>query len=169
VTRLLALAGLLFAPAALAQAFDPAEVNAGMLIYKPDIANCEVCHGWQGAGTFLHDDFWTRSVATGPPILHATLDRAGTIELIACGTVTSELKKPHYLPEAWTPRHPCWGKVAADMPPDELPPPAPRPLTQAQIEAVVTYVQAVYQSGGMTLGVCMQYFGEKSKGCDLFR
>ena len=155
---------------ALAQPFDQAQVDAGMLLYKPPLANCEVCHGWTGGGAFLHDEFWAKSVAPGPAILDSKLGRAAMIELVACGKVTSDLTMPKYMPSAWTAERPCYGgKVAADMAFEQLPPVAPYPLTQAQIEAVVTYVQAVYQSGGMTLGVCMKYFGEKSKGCDLFR
>lgn len=160
---------VLVARGALAQPADPALVDAGMRIYKPDFANCEICHGWTGGGAFLYDDFWTTSVAVGPPILATKRSHAEIVELIACGKVTAELKKPHYLPEAWTPAHPCSGRIAADVPPEEVPPLAPRPLTMAQIEAVVAYVEATYLNGGMTLAQCMKYFGERSKGCDLFR
>lgn len=158
-----------FAATAQAQPFDQAQVDAGMLLYKPGFANCEVCHGWRGGGAFLHEEPWTISVAVGPPIEQTKRSRAQLIELVACGTVTAELRKPHYLAEAWTDAYPCGGKVAKDMPPHQLPPVAPRPLTMAQIESVVTYVQATYLNGGMTLAQCVKYFGEKSKGCDIFR
>ena len=42
-------------------------------------------------------------------------------------------------------------------------------LAAAQVEAVVTYVRAVYQGQRMTLANCQKYFGEKSKACDLYR
>ena len=72
------------------------------------------------------------------------------------------------------PGDPCYcGKTAADVPDVERPPMFEPFLYLDEIEAVVTFIQTVYQASagapGMNLEYCMMYFGPESRGCDRFR
>ena len=165
-----ALAGaLMLTPlAAGAQAVDQAQADAGMELFKPTGANCEMCHAWTGGGRWNDTPFSTVP-ATGPSLITSSMTRAQMIEVIGCGSVRGDAVMPRYRGDAWTPQFPCYGKVGTGATADERPVPGERQLTAAQIEAMVTYIQAVYQGKTMTLANCEKYFGPKSKGCDLLR
>jgi hypothetical protein len=167
ILALLVLPVLMAAPA-LAQPFDPAQVEAGMAVYKPAIANCEPCHGYGGNGALALDEYGGKGTSPGPPLLTSKMTRAEMIDAVACGFRNDYLTMPQYLPKAWTPERPCWGKVRADLTPDENPMLAQRPLTEAQIEAVVTFVQAFYQGSTMNRAKCLQYWGDRSPACNVF-
>ena len=164
----------LAAAAATAQTADPAQVEAGMQVYKTAV--CEFCHGGKGNGGEAHDEYYGRGIEPGPSLVLTKLDRERMIELLSCGTPAG--KMPQYLVTAWTLDRRCYGKVAADLPLEDRPlrpspyadPPGPySTLTASQIEAVVTYVQEVYQGKGMTLPNCIKYYGPTSRACDLLR
>ncbi len=165
-----ALLGICFlmASPAIAQQFDPAQVEAGMTVYKPAVANCEPCHGYGGNGALALDEYGGRGTAFGPPLTTSTMTRAEMIDAVSCGFRNDWLTMPQYLQKAWTPERPCGGKVRADMKPEESPLLAGRPLTEAQIEAVVTFVQAFYQGGTMNREKCVRYWGDRSTACNIF-
>ena len=164
----LALAAALLPGTARAQQFDPAQVEAGMRIYKPNVGDCEQCHAWNGAGR-SHDTMYSHIVAGGPSLVASTMTRAQMIEIVSCGTIHWWGVMPQYRNDAWTPQLRCYGKTRAEQPSDERPLLGPTQLTPAQIEAVVTYVQVVYQGKRMTLDYCRQYFGPNSQACDLLK
>ena len=165
----LALAGLLLSCVvpvgfvARAQEADPALIEEGMRIYKTK-AECDDCHGWTGRGGPHSGE---NEPDPGPSLVQSTLDRNTMIELVSCGTPGGQM--PRYLAAAWTETHPCYGKIATDLPPKGLPPAPYTVLQPSQIEAVVTYVQEVYQGNGMTLGYCEKYYGPNSPACNNFR
>jgi mono/diheme cytochrome c family protein len=151
-----------------AQPFDPAQVEAGMAIYKPAAANCEPCHGYGGAGALALDELGGKGTAFGPGLVASKMTRAEMVDVVSCGVRNDWLTMPQYLQKAWTRERPCYGKVLADLNPEESPLLAPRPLTEAQIEAVVTYVQAFYQGSPMTYDKCVKYWGDRSPACGIF-
>jgi hypothetical protein len=76
---------------------------------------------------------------------------------------------PRFRPDAWTPAHPCWGRVAADLPADQRPIKPSINLTTPQIEAVVDYVRAVYQGKLMSWEWCSTYFVDFTRVCEVWR
>ena len=155
------------APAA-AEEFDPAQVDAGRAIYQTTGANCEMCHEWTGTGRNPNGRY-SEVMAGGPSLVASTMDRTAMIEIVSCGKMVGWGVMPQYRNDAWTSALRCWGKVAADRAPGEAPEAGLVGLAAAQVEAVVTYVRAVYQGQRMTLANCQKYFGDKSKACDLYR
>jgi mono/diheme cytochrome c family protein len=154
------------APALAQAAFDPAVVERGMRLYKSDAADCEFCHGWQGAGR-QHNTNFSDTVAHGPSLVDSKLTREQMIVVISCGKRGNGLM-PRYRGDAWTPAYRCDGKVAADVTEAPLPLYGQKQLTPADIEAVVTYIQAVYQgSGGIRVADCLKYWGTANRICDL--
>ena len=148
-----------------AQEADPALIEEGMRIYKTK-AGCEGCHGCTGWGG-LPEDEPEIYPDPGPSLVHSRIDRDTMIELVSCGTPGGQM--PRYLAAAWTEAHPCYGKLANDLPPESLPPAPYTVLQPGQIEAVVAYVQEVYQGKGMTLEYCEKYFSPNSPACNRFR
>ena len=145
-----------------------------MRVYKTAV--CEFCHGGTGNGGTVDEDNHGRRIDPGPSLVLTKLDRERMIELLSCGTPGGQM--PQYLATAWTNERRCYGKVAADLSPEDRPlrpspyaePPGPySTLSAGQIEAVVTYVQEVYQGQGMTLANCIKYYGPASRACDLLR
>lgn len=149
--------------AATAQEADLAVIDAGMRIYKTTAA-CEDCHGWTGRGGMANDE---PDSDPGPSLVKSEFGREALIEIVSCGKWPHEM--PQYLAIAWSETHPCYGKTAADLSPDRRPPLPYRQLLPSQIEAVVTYVQEVYQGKEMTLEICVKYNGPKSQSCDRYR
>ena len=155
------------AQAQAAQAFDPAQVEAGMKLYKPTAADCELCHAWSGAGRY-HDTPFSPVPAGGPSLVTSTMTRAQMIEMVTCGALHYWGIMPRYRNDAWTPALRCHGKTRADIPDDEYPVIGMMQLTREQIEAVVTYVQAVYQGTGMSRDNCIKYWGAaNARVCDV--
>ena len=145
-----------------------------MQVYKT--AACDFCHGSTGNGGQAHDDHFGRVIDPGPSLVQSKLSREAMIEAVSCGTPGGLM--PQFLAAAWTPALPCYGKLAADLAPEARPqqpspyavPPGPyRALSRTQVEAVVDYVQAVYQGKGMSLANCIKYHGAASRACDLLR
>ena len=146
-----------------ALAADPAQIGEGIRVFR-GAGQCETCHVWSGTGGPAND---VSAVYDVPPLVRSTLDRAQMIELVSCGTPGGYM--PQYLATAWTDRRRCYGKLAAELAAEERPPRPYTVLTQVQIEAVVAFVQEVYQGKGMTLDYCLKYHGEKSRSCELYR
>ena len=173
-------ASFVMAAPAVAQQFDPAQVDAGMIVYKPAVANCEPCHGYGGNGALALDEYGGKGTAAGPPLTTLQMTREQMIEAlypivgrlvseaVSCGFRNDWLTMPQYLQKAWTSERPCGGKVRADMKTEESPILAGRPLTEAPIEAVVTYVQAFYQGSRMNREKCLKYWGDRSPACNIF-
>ncbi len=160
--------------AAHAQAVDQAQIDAGMAIYKAQ--ECDFCHGWAGAGGQAHDDHHGRAIDPGPPLVAVKHDRAALVEIVSCGVPGRTM--PQYLADAWSETRKCYGKVAADLPaemrpvrpaPAAMPPDPVRPLTASQIDAVVAFIQAVYQVNKVTLEFCQKYNGVNSQACAALR
>ena len=149
---------------AIAQEADPVQIEAGMRVYKTT-AECEHCHGWTGRGGLANDEPENNA---GPSLVRSELDREAMIEIVSCGTPAPR-EMPQYLATAWTQGRPCYGQVAEDLLPKRLPPRPYQILRPSQIEAVVTYVQEVYQGKGMTLDTCVKYYSPTSRSCERYR
>ena len=149
---------------AFAQEADLGLIDEGMRIYKTRAA-CGDCHGWTGRGGMANDE---PENDPGPSLVHSELDREALIEIVSCGAPWPR-EMPHYLATAWSKERPCYGMVAAELSPDRRPPRPDRTLRPSQIEAVVTYVQEVYQGKGMTLEYCIKYYSPTSRACDRYR
>ncbi len=164
---LLAAVVLGLAAPAIAQQADPAVVEAGMRLFKSDAADCEFCHGWQGMGR-QHTVFFSDTVAFGTSLKDSKMTREEMIAVVSCGKRGGGLM-PRYRGDSWSAAYRCDGKVAADI--TAADPPLPlngqRQLTPAQIEAVVTYIQAVYQGTGMNVESCLKYWGATNRACDV--
>lgn len=150
-------------------------LELGIKVYRHDFANCQLCHSWsgEGGGPLMMDG---RDLDGGPPLTTSKMTREEMVEIIACGRLPKFANSvmPAYLEDAWTPKYPCYGgKTAADVPDVERPPLFEPYLYLEEIEAVVTFIQTVYQASagapGMNLEFCMMYFGPESRGCDRFR
>lgn len=163
---LLAAVVVAFAAPGLAQTADPAVVEAGMRLYKSDAADCEFCHGWQGLGR-QHNVNFSDTVAHGPSLVDSKMTREQMIAVISCGKRGNGLM-PRYRGDSWSPAYRCDGKVAADVTDPPLPLYGQRQLTPAQIEAIATYIQAVYQGPGMNVDSCLKYWGTTNRVCDVF-
>lgn len=148
---------------ATAQEADPGLIDAGMRVYKT-IAMCEECHGWTGRGGAANDE---PENDPGPSLVNTEFDREAMIEIVSCGTWPREM--PQYLATAWSETRPCYGKTAANSSPDKRPPRPDRQLLPDQIEAVVAFVQEVYQGKEMTLENCVKYYSPTSQSCDRYR
>jgi hypothetical protein len=160
-------AGLLLALGALpapARAQDLSALEEGMRIYQ-GLNSCELCHLFSGTG-FQHNMLFGPVPAGGPSLVKSTLTRDEMIEMVRCGRLTPISIMPRYDGDAWTKNGPCWGKVAADIPAEELPVHGERLLARRQIELVVDYVRAAYQGHGMSHEWCVRYFPTSPKACD---
>ncbi len=157
--------GLLAPAAARGQAApDMATLEEGMRLYQ-GLNSCELCHLFNGSG-FQHNMLFGPVPAGGPSLVKSTMTRDGMIEMVSCGKLTAGSIMPKYRGDAWTRDRPCWGKLAADIPADEMPLHGERLLSGRQIEAVVDYVRAAYQGTGMGRAWCMRYFPTSPKACD---
>ena len=146
-----------------ASAADPAQIDEGLRLFR-GVGQCDTCHVWTGTGGLITDLPPHYNV---PSLVTSKLTRQELIDLLACGTPGGVM--PQFLARAWTEPRRCYGKVLADLPPEER---APKPfsaMTQPQIEAVVAFIQEVYQGKGMSFAYCQKYHGEKSPACDFLR
>ncbi len=157
---------LLFATPALSQTAEEALIEAGMRIYKTDGANCEHCHYWSGRG-WQHNQLYSAVPAGGPSLVDSKMTREQMVEMIACGRYGEGSIMPMYRGEAWTRERPCWGQVAADIKaPLQKPLWGYRMLSYDEINAVVAYIQAVYQGNGMSRDWCRKFFPGTPRACE---
>jgi hypothetical protein len=154
-----------------AQPADQAYLEAAQKIYKDAPGDCGACHGWNGTGR-AHDHIYAADFdAGGPSLMNSKMTREEMIEIISCGKINAGANNvmPQYRQDAWTPAYPCWGKVAADIPADQRPLRTSVNLTPPQIEAVVAYIQEVYQGKFMSWEWCLKYFDDAQRICEVWR
>ena len=159
-----AVAAWAFAPqAASAQAAQ----DAGMALYKASGVDCEMCHGWHGAGRY-HDTTFSDVIAGGPSLQASKMTREQMVEIVSCGKMTEgrTAVMPYYRNDAWTRQLTCYGHVRNDIPPEQMPLPGLRQLTAAQVETVVDFVRATFVGKAPGIEYCRRYFGEDPKVCD---
>ena len=166
-----------------AQQADVALLEMGMRLFKDALtpadggAGCELCHNWNGVGRQHNLLFADLVPAGGTDLTKSTMTREQMIEMVACGTFDGGRIMPRFYGDAWTNAYKCYGKTAAEDalaasaagPPKRPPQPGMRQLAPREIEAVVAYVQAVYQGKSMSLDWCLKWYGTSSKGCDNWR
>ena len=176
VTKIKALAAALlfcaaFGVSAPAQEADPTTVERGMRVYQSETADCKTCHGWNGTGRFNDHQYVSEVDGIGPSLATSTMDRAAMIEVISCGrvTTTANTMMPQFRGDAWTASYPCGGKTKADLAEGEKPLQAQYTLPPAIIEALVTYIQEVYQGKSMSWEWCSKYFKDYERICEVWR
>jgi mono/diheme cytochrome c family protein len=132
------------------------DIEAGKRVY--DKANCVGCHKWHGGGGGGYGGAALSLRETG-------LDRQGLIEAVRCGRPGTGM--PYHDRTAWrgTDRG-CYDMTRSELGRD-LPPKAATFLRDAEIEAVVDYVQAAIQGRGEpTREDCIAFWGDAAKQCD---
>jgi len=150
----LVIAAMAHATAAWAQGEEP--VKAGLEIWKS--SGCADCHG-----PFADGDKQRDEMPTGANLRGSRLDTAALKQTISCGRPDTGM--PSFDAQAYT-VHACYGQPLGTAP-DNLYP-APRILTQAQIDSVITYLQArVLGRRQITHEDCLYYYyDEPSSWCD---
>ena len=164
IRRLADLAGLalaLLSPAAVAQEPDPALVERGLGVFR-DTAFCAFCHSWHGKGERVE------GLGYGADLTKMEMDREGAYEVIRCGRPLTFM--PRHGRQAWNEGNECF-----DLNKDEIGEDIPNLpegpfLRDAQIEAVVEYIFAVYAGKEMTFETCSAYYkSETERICEEYR
>jgi mono/diheme cytochrome c family protein len=123
------------------------QVKAGLEIWKS--SGCADCHG-----PFANGDKQRDEMPTGANLRGSRLDRAALKQTISCGRPDTGM--PSFDGGAYTVRA-CYGQPLGAAP-DNLYP-APRMLTPAQIDSVITYLQAhVLSRRQITHEDCLYYY-----------
>jgi mono/diheme cytochrome c family protein len=132
------------------------QVKAGLEIWKS--SGCADCHG-----PFADGDKQRDEMPTGANLRGSRLDGKAIKQTISCGRPDTGM--PSFDAEAYTLR-PCYGQPLGTAP-DNLYP-APRLLTPAQIDSVITYLQAhVLGRPQITHEECLYYYYDApSTWCD---
>jgi mono/diheme cytochrome c family protein len=144
------------AHATAARAQGEEQAKAGLEIWKS--SGCADCHG-----PFADGDKQRDEMPTGANLRGSRLDEAALKQTITCGRPDTGM--PSFDAQAYT-VHACYGQPLGTAP-DNLYP-APRTLTQAQIDSVITYLQAhVLGRRQITHEDCMYYYyDEPSSWCE---
>jgi mono/diheme cytochrome c family protein len=144
-----------------AQAPDPADVAAGMRIFRQK-ADCQACHGWAGDG---------RKMDTQMPdaanLRTTRLGRAGLVAAIKCGRPGRSM--PAFDRLAYADGR-CNDMKAADLKRLnlELPDPAAT-LQPREIEQVVDFLlEKVVGKGPMDRAACIDFWGSDVDACREF-
>jgi mono/diheme cytochrome c family protein len=141
----LAMAALAHATATWAQSED--QVKAGLEIWKS--SGCADCHG-----AFADGDKQRDEMPTGANLRGSRLDGAALKQTISCGRPDSGM--PSFDAGAYT-VHACYGQPLGAAPGNLYP--APRTLTPAEIDSVITYLQAhVVGQRQITHEDCLYYY-----------
>jgi mono/diheme cytochrome c family protein len=132
------------------------QVKAGLEVWKS--SGCADCHG-----AFADGDKQRDEMPTGANLRGSRLDGKAIKQTISCGRPDTGM--PSFDAGAYTQR-PCYGQPLGAAP-DNLYP-APRLLTPAQIDSVITYLQAhVLGRPQITHEECLYYYYDApSSWCD---
>src|SRR5260370_39406054 len=154
IVRALAAVALVYATASVAQ--DETKVKAGLEIWKS--SGCADCHGAFADGDKARDE-----APTGANLRTSRLDAAALKQTISCGRPGADM--PSFDEDAYTVRA-CAGRPLGAAP-DNLYP-ASRKLNPADIDTLVTYLQArVIGRGRITRDECLYYYYDGlSSSCD---
>ncbi|MBM3507895.1 MAG: hypothetical protein FJX64_09320 [Alphaproteobacteria bacterium] len=96
--------------------------------------------------------------AGGPALTTSKMTREQMLEIVACGKFDGGFIMPNYDNDAWV-RRTCSGNPA-----ERPPQPGMRMLAPREAEAVVAYIQAVYQGKAMSRAWCLRWFERSPQG-----
>jgi hypothetical protein len=162
-TALLAagVAAIVAAPAAWAQTPDPADIAAGMRIFRQK-GDCQSCHGWAADGRKMDNQ-----MPDGANLRVSKLDRTQLIQIIKCGRPGRSM--PAFDRLAYTDDR-CNGITKADLQKSKLSLPDPAATLQPrEIEALADFLEAkVIDKGPMDRAKCIEYWGSDVEVCSEF-
>ena len=159
VVSLAIVAPLLFGSAAPhAQTPDPADVAAGMRIYRQK-GDCQACHGWAADGRKMDSQ-----MPDGANLRTTRLDRDKLILAIKCGRPGRSM--PAFDRLAYSDGR-CFGWTQADLKKRELTlPDPPATLQPREIEMLADFLFAkVIGQGPMDRATCIEYWGADVGAC----
>ncbi|HEY6259751.1 MAG TPA: cytochrome c [Xanthobacteraceae bacterium] len=152
---LIAVLTAFLAPATATPAENESQVKAGLEVWKS--AGCADCHG-----PFADGDKQRDEMPTGANLRGSRLDPAVIKQTIRCGR--GDTGMPAFDGGAYTVRA-CYGQPLGNAP-DNLYP-APRTLSLAEIDDVITYLQArVLGRRQITHEDCLYYYYNQPSWCD---
>jgi hypothetical protein len=143
------------------QAVDPADVAAGMRLFRQK-GNCQACHGWAGDGRKMDSQ-----MPDGANLRESVLDRETLIILIKCGRPGTGM--PAFDKFAYSDGR-CYGLKQADLksPERQLPDP-PATLQAREIDAIADFMLAkIVGKGPMDRAKCIDYWGSDVEACGEF-
>ena len=148
-------------PVARAQAPDPADIAAGMRLFRQK-GNCQACHGWAGDGRKLDSQ-----MPDGANLRQSVLDRETLILLIKCGRPGTGM--PPFDKFAYSDGR-CYGIRQADLKSRGLSmtdPPAT--LQPREVELLADFLFAkIIGKGPMNRAKCKEYWGAEVEACGEF-
>ena len=144
-----------------AQAPDPADVAAGMRIYRQK-GDCQACHGWAADGRKMDTQ-----MPDGANLRTTRLNRQALVAAIKCGRPGKGM--PAFDRLAYSDGR-CFGMKEADLKKQnlELPDP-PATLQQREIDQLADFLfEKVVGKGPMDHAKCVDYFGSDVATCKEF-
>jgi mono/diheme cytochrome c family protein len=152
---------MLDAPASRAQTPDPADIAAGMSLFRQK-GGCQLCHGWAADGRKMDNQ-----MPDGANLRESTLDRQALILTIKCGRPGRSM--PAFDKFAYSDGR-CYGLKQADLKARNLPltdPPAT--LAPNEVELLADFLFAkVVGKGPMDHAKCIDYWGSDVEVCNEF-
>jgi hypothetical protein len=148
-------------PFARAQSPDPADIAAGLRLFRQK-GNCQACHGWAGDGRKLDSQ-----MPDGANLRESVLDRETLILLIKCGRPGSGM--PAFDKFAYSDGR-CYGLKQADLKSPNLQMPDPPATLQArEVDAIADFMLAkIVGKGPMDRAKCIDYWGSDVEACSEF-
>jgi hypothetical protein len=144
-----------------AQAPDPADIAAGMRLFRQK-GNCQACHGWAGDGRKMDSQ-----MPDGAGLRASALDRETLIMIVKCGKPGTGM--PAFDKFAYTDGR-CYGLKQADLKAPKLQMPDPPATLQArEIETIADFMLAkIVGKGTMDRAKCIDYWGSDVEACNEF-
>ena len=150
---------LVSVPHSWAQAPDPADIAAGMRLFRQK-GNCEACHGWSGDGRKLDSQ-----MPDGANLRESVLDRETLVLIIKCGRPGTGM--PPFDKFAYSDGR-CYGLKQADLksPARQMPDP-PATLLAREIDLIADFMFAkIVGKGAMDRAKCIDYWGTEVEVCN---
>ena len=160
-TTIVIVTALQLVPVARAQAPDPADIAAGMRLFRQK-GNCQACHGWAGDGRKMDSQ-----MPDGANLRESVFDRETLIILIKCGRPGTGM--PAFDKFAYSDGR-CYGLKQADLksPARQMPNP-PATLQAREIETIADFMLArIVGKGPMDRAKCIDYWGSDVEPCGEF-